>query len=277
MANHGVTDVVGKGNINLETDLGCRLILRDVRHIPDIRLNIISTGKLDDDGYVIVNSSSIELWYKRLGHLSQKGMQLLAKKKLLPDVSTIELQTCADYLAGKQHRVAFKSFYSFRKSHPLTWCIQMLEKSIPKTPQHNGVAERMNRTICELIKCMLSHSKLPKSFLGEAMRTVVDLINLSLSTSLAGDIPYRVWSGKDISYKHLRVFGCRAFVHIPKDKRSKLDDKTKPCTFLGYGHEEFGYILWDPVNRKVIRSRDIVFLEKQISDDIKQREMREFS
>lgn len=52
MANHGVTKVVGMGNIILETDTGCRLTLRDVRHIPDIRLNIISTGKLDDDGYV---------------------------------------------------------------------------------------------------------------------------------------------------------------------------------------------------------------------------------
>ncbi|KAG8388967.1 hypothetical protein BUALT_Bualt02G0180300 [Buddleja alternifolia] len=125
MANHGVTEVIGMGNINLETDTRCRLILRDVRHIPDIRLNIISTGKLDDDSYVnnfgegkwkltkgslitakgrkknslylmqaklsngevnaVVNNSSIELWHKRLGHLSRKGMQLLAKKKLLPD------------------------------------------------------------------------------------------------------------------------------------------------------------------------------------------------
>ncbi|KAG8377191.1 hypothetical protein BUALT_Bualt08G0002500 [Buddleja alternifolia] len=144
MANHGVTEVIGMGNINLETDTACRLILRDVRHIPDIRLNIISNGKLDDDGYVsnfgegkwkltkgslitakgkkknslylmqaklsngevnaAVNNSSIELWHKRLGHLSQKGMQLLAKKKLLPDVNGIELQTCVDCLAGKQHR-----------------------------------------------------------------------------------------------------------------------------------------------------------------------------
>ncbi|KAG8379486.1 hypothetical protein BUALT_Bualt07G0093500 [Buddleja alternifolia] len=151
--------VIGMGNINLETDIGYRLILRDVRHIPDIRLNIISTGKLDDDGYVsnfgegkwkltkgsvitakgnkknslylmqaklsigevnaAVNSSSIELWHKKLGHLNQKGMQLLAKKKLLPDVSGIELQICVDCLAGKQHRVAFKSFYPSRKSYPL--------------------------------------------------------------------------------------------------------------------------------------------------------------
>lgn len=67
---------------------------------------------------------------------------------------------------------------------------------------------------------MFSHSKLPESFWGEAMRAAVDLINLSPSTPLGGDIPVRVLKGKDISYKHLRVFGCRAFVHIPKDERS---------------------------------------------------------
>ena len=142
-----------------------------------------------------------------------------------------------------------------------------LEKSVPKTPQHNGVAERMNRTIEERIRCMLSHAKLPKSFWGEAMRTAVDLINLSPSVPLNGDVPERVWRGKDVSYDHLRVFGCRAFVHIPKDERSKLDDKAKPCIFLGYGHEEFGYRLWDPLNKKIIRSRDVVFLEDQIFED----------
>ena len=74
---------------------------------------------------------------------------------------------------------------------------------------------------------MLSHAKLPKSFLGEAMRTVVDLMNLSPSYPLEGDILERVWIGKFVYFEHLRVFGCRTFVHVPKDKRSKLDNKTK--------------------------------------------------
>ena len=90
---------------------------------------------------------------------------------------------------------------------------------------------------------MLSHSKLPKSFWGEAMRTSIDLINLSLSVPLKGDVLETVWTWKDVSYDHLRVFGCKAFVHIPKDERSKLDGKAKPCIFLGYGHEEFEYKL----------------------------------
>ena len=65
----------------------------------------------------------------------------------------------------------------------------------------------------------------------------------------------------------MRVFGCRAFVHIPKDERSKLDVKAKSSIFLGYGHEEFGYRVWDPMSRKIVRSRDIVFLKDQLVDD----------
>ena len=78
-----------------------------------------------------------------------------------------------------------------------------------------------------------------------------------------------MWTGKDVSYDHLRVFGCRTFVHIPKDEMSKLDVKAKPCIFLGYGHEEFGYMLWDPMSKKIVRSRDVVFLEGQLVDDDK--------
>lgn len=97
---------------------------------------------------------------------------------------------------------------------------------------------------------MLSNAKLSNSFWGEAMRTAVDLLNLSPSIPLNCDVPKKVWTGKDVSHKHLKVFGCRAFVHIPKDERSKLDGKVKQCIFVGYAHEEFGYRLWDPISKK---------------------------
>ena len=63
------------------------------------------------------------------------------------------------------------------------------------------------------------------------------------------------------------MFGCRTFVHIPKDERSKIDVKAKPCIFLGYGHEEFRYRLWDPMSRKIVRNRDVMFIENQLVDD----------
>ncbi|KAG6742361.1 hypothetical protein POTOM_053232 [Populus tomentosa] len=75
------------------------------------------------------------------------------------------------------------------------------------------------------------------------MKTAVAMINLSPSVPLDFDVPNRVWKGKDVSYAHLRVFGCRASVHVPRDERSKLDSKTKQCIFLGSKDDEFGYRL----------------------------------
>ncbi|GAA0162781.1 hypothetical protein LIER_18799 [Lithospermum erythrorhizon] len=141
-------------------------------------------------------------------------------------------------------------------------------KSVPKIPQHNGVSERMNRTIVEKIQCMLSHAKLPRSFWGEAMCAAIQVINLSPTTVLEGGVPEEIWSGKKSSYKHLRVFGCRAFVHIPKDERSKLDNKSNQCSYLSFGDEKFSYKLYDPVSKTIVRSRDVVFMENQTIGDL---------
>ena len=63
---------------------------------------------------------------------------------------------------------------------------------IPKIPQQNGVAKRMNRTIKEKIKYMLYDGKLPKSFLVKAICAAIDLISLSPSAPLDGDVLERV-------------------------------------------------------------------------------------
>ena len=91
------------------------------------------------------------------------------------------------------------------------------------------------------------------------MRTACYVINLSPVVPLNEDYPKRVWSGNYAFFKQLRVFGCKAFVHILKEKRSKLDDKSRSCIFLGYRVEEFGYKLWDSEVKKVVRSRDVIF------------------
>ena len=44
----------------------------------------------------------------------------------------------------------------------------------------------------------------------------------------------------------LRVFGYKAFMHVPKEQISKLNSKAISCMFVGYDDEEFGYKLWDP-------------------------------
>ncbi|CAH9075454.1 unnamed protein product [Cuscuta epithymum] len=351
MGNNGLSKIVGIGDICLKFDTGIELVLHNVKHVPDMRLNLISAGLLDDDGYsnnfgngiwkltrgslivargkrcsklymthpkifkdrvnAVVNTDMTDLWHKRLGHMSEKGMSLLLKRNVLPGVHDIHLKKCSHCLAGKQNRVSFKSHPPSRKESILdlvhsdvcgpmktrtlggcsyfvtfiddhsrkVWvytlkskdqvfevfkqfhasverqtgkklkCIRTdnggeyigpfdaycrdhgirHQKSPPKTPQLNGLAERMNRTLMERVRCLLSHAGLPNSFWGEALNTAVHVINLTPCVPLSFDVPDRVWSGKDVSYRHLRVFGCKAFVHIPKDERSKLDVKSKPC------------------------------------------------
>jgi hypothetical protein len=79
---------------------------------------------------------------------------------------------------------------------------------------------------------------------------------------LYGDIPEEAWIGKKVNYYFLKNFGCEAFIHIDKEKRTNLEEKSKKCTFIGYNVNDFCYLLWDYENHKIIRSRDVVFNDK---------------
>ncbi|RVW19193.1 Retrovirus-related Pol polyprotein from transposon TNT 1-94 [Vitis vinifera] len=390
MGNDGLAKAIGMGDVRLETSNGTMLTLKNVKHIPDIRMNLISTRKLDDEGLcntfrdsqwkltrgsmvitkenkssslylmqvrvidssinAVDDDSTFKLWHNRLSHMSEKGLMIMAKKNLLSGMKKGSLKRCAHCLGGKQTRVAFKTLHHTRKPGMLDlvysdvcgpmktktlggslyfvtfiddhsrkiWvytlktkdqvldvfkqfhalverqsgeklkCIQIdnggeysspfdeycrqhgirHQKTPPKTPQLNGLAESMNRTLVERVRCLLSQSQLPRSFWGEALNTVVHLLNLTPCVPLEFDVPDRIWSNNEICYDHLRVFGCKAFVHIPKDEISKLDAKTRPCVFIGYGHDELGYRFYDPMQKKLVRSRDVVFMEDHTIQDI---------
>ncbi|GMH04123.1 hypothetical protein Nepgr_005962 [Nepenthes gracilis] len=142
------------------------------------------------------------------------------------------------------------------------------QKTPPKTPQLNGVAERMNRTLMERVRCMLFEARLPGSFWVEALRTAAHVINRSPCKPLDGEVPEQIWTGKEPVYSHLRTFGCKAFVHVSRDERTKLEPKIMHCVFLGYGEDEFGYRFYDPKGKKLVRSRDVVFVEDETIEDI---------
>ena len=87
------------------------------------------------------------------------------------------------------------------------------------------------------------------------------LINRSPSSTLEDKNPQEVWTGKKPSLSHPRVFGCDAYVHVLKEKRTKLDSKSEKCIFIGYKDGLKGYNLWNQVTRKVVYSQNVVFRE----------------
>ena len=59
----------------------------------------------------------------------------------------------------------------------------------------------------------------------------------------------------------MKFFGCDAYVHAPKDKRRKLDNKADKCMFIGYKYGMKGYNIWNPITKNIVYSWDVVFRE----------------
>lgn len=137
------------------------------------------------------------------------------------------------------------------------------ELTIPHTPEQNGVAERVNRTLVETTRAMLLDAKLPQRFWAEAISTAAYLKNRSPTSAVEGMTPHQAWYGEKPGVGHLRVFGCVAYTHVPKEERQKLDSKTKKCTLLGYGSVRKGYRVFDHSTKKVLYSRNVVFDEQE--------------
>jgi hypothetical protein len=136
----------------------------------------------------------------------------------------------------------------------------------PYTAQQNGVAERYNRTIVEMAKAMLYHANLPNVWWAEAVKTAVYTNNRLATSTLENMTPYEAFHGTKPDTSNMRVFGCVAFRLVPKELRRKLDRSAIRCILMEYegsdfNHEFKGYRLWDPVDKKIHYSREVVFRE----------------
>jgi hypothetical protein len=125
-------------------------------------------------------------------------------------------------------------------------------KNTPYTPQQNGVLERMNKTLMEKSRCILSGSRLGQEFWAEAVGTTCFLVNKSPSSVSDDKTPQNVWTGKKPSLTHLKVFGYEAYVHVPKENKRKLDKKAGKCIFIGYKDGLKGYNIWNLETKKVV-------------------------
>ena len=105
--------------------------------------------------------------------------------------------------------------------------------STPYNPQQNGIAEWKNRTIMEVARAMLHDQDLPMHLWDEAARTTVYVPNRTPHIELENKNPEEVFSSNKLEVNHLRIFGCPVYIHIPKEKRKKLDPSGKKGIFVG--------------------------------------------
>lgn len=136
------------------------------------------------------------------------------------------------------------------------------QTTVGYSPQQNGIAERKNRTIVEMATSMMNEKSLPKEFWAEAVHTAVYILNRCPTKAVKNMIPFEAWSGFKPSVSHFKVFGCIGYAHIPTEKRTKFDDKSQKCIFVGYSTSSKGYRLFNVETEKLIVSRDVIFNEK---------------
>lgn len=196
--------------------------------------------------------------------LSRKSWVLLLKNKSDTFQNFVNWKTLVENQVNKKVK-------TLRTDNGLEFCNEEFDnfckdngilrhRTVVYTPQQNGLAERMNRTLLERVRCMLTSSGLPKLFWGEAVKTASYLINKCPTKSLNYETPDQVWNGQPADYSKLKTFGCSAYVH---QNEGKLEPRSIKGVFLGYGEGVKGYRVWlkGLGGYRVTISRNVVFNE----------------
>ena len=154
--------------------------------------------------------------------------------------------------SGEQRPWPFAKYFSE--------CGIIPQYTMPGTPSENGVAERHNRTLKDMVRSMISHSSLPNSLWSEALKTAVYILN-RVPSKAVNKTPYELWTSKKPSIRHLHVWGCPAEGRPYRPNERKLDSRTVSCYFVGYPERSKGYKFYDSSSRSFFETGNAKFIK----------------
>ena len=134
------------------------------------------------------------------------------------------------------------------------------QKSAPFTPQQNGLAERKNRTLVDMVNAMILNAGLPFNLWGEALLTACYIHNRvpSKRTHIS---PYEIWNGRKPNLNYFKVWGCIAYYRLPDSQRTKLGSRGIKSVFVGYAQNSKAYRLLDLESNVIVESIHVEFFE----------------
>lgn len=149
------------------------------------------------------------------------------------------------------------------------------QRTVAYNPEQNGAAERENRTIVEAARTVLHATNFGLNFWAEAISNVVHVLNCSGTSTVQNLTPYELWHNRKPPIKDLHIFGEKVYIHVPKIKRQKLDDKGTPGLFLCYEENVKGFRIWNLTNKTVIIERNLIFTGKteSVNENIQEKEV----
>ncbi|GKA16417.1 retrotransposon protein, putative, ty1-copia subclass, partial [Tanacetum coccineum] len=168
-----------------------------------------------------LNLDSALLCHCRLGHINKKRIEKLQHDRLLDSTDIKSFEKCVACMSGEYMS---QEFLDHLKDYGI-----IAHRTPPYTPQHNGVSDRRNRTLLDMVRSMMSQTTLPNSFWDYALEFAARILNM-VPTKKIYKKPYKVWHGKAPKLPYLKVWGCEALV-----KRDTLTkhDKLEPISING--------------------------------------------
>lgn len=138
-----------------------------------------------------------------------------------------------------------------------------IQSALPRTQEQNGRAERWQQTIENKSVSDLETAGLTQGFWKIAIEHATYVYNHTPFSRAEWRTPLELWDGTIPDISNFRIFGCKAFVHVHKDKRNKLQSKVLEGTFIGYAqiNGSKGYRVWLPQSRTIVESCDVTFDE----------------
>ena len=113
-----------------------------------------------------------------------------------------------------------------------------------------------------MARSMLKSKRMPKEYWAEVVETLFYLSNRAPTISVWNKTPQEIWNGRKPGFSYLSVFCRIVYVHVPDERRRKLDDKSEKLVLIGYDMNSKGYKQYNSSNEKTIISRDVEFDEK---------------
>jgi hypothetical protein len=141
----------------------------------------------------------------------------------------------------------------------------LLRMSCPYTSPQNGKAERILRTINNMLRSLLFQASISARYWVEGIHTTTYLLNCLPTKPISTTSPYFTLHGVAPSYEHLRVFGCACYPNLSTKAAHKLAPRSTRCIFLGYSTDHKGYRCLDLTTNNIVVSRHIVFYEADFS------------
>lgn len=175
------------------------------------------------------------------------------RKKRGPPIKTLRRDRGGEFISNE--------FSAFCESNGITRYL-----TAPYTPQQNGVVERRNRTLLDMVRSIQKHMKFPNYLWGEAVSYATYIINRAATRVIKNKTPYELFKGKKPSIEHLQIFGCIGYAKVDSQHLKKLDNRSRMLVHLGTEPGSKAYRLFDPTSKRMVVRRDVIFDESKCWD-----------